>query len=116
MYWIKKIQKNVFEYFGRHDRNNFGSLLRLFFELGNDDYKSEEITNIMSDKIVEPYLQYTNNKYMWFTIRIFFPSCEYLERWHIDGYFYDFDSYSKKNTINQISWIINRSRNYIRKK
>lgn len=94
------VKTNMLNYFGKFDLNKLKRLIHDFIvNLGNENDKSANITNIMLNKIMIPYIKTTNKNYVWLTIRIHYPKFKiaYLSRWHKDGYFYEHKKYIENN-------------------
>jgi hypothetical protein len=79
-----------FNYFGKKYDELHNSIKKFFLEFTEQPVLSKKMTNIFIKKIIEPYLNATNNEYLWLTIRISVPNDIFnVPRWHTDGYYYD---------------------------
>lgn len=78
-----KIKRWECSYFGKFNNSKLFETITDFIKyIGNDKLTSDKITNILINKVVEPFLKAMNNNSLWLTIRTFQPEGNHI---FIDG-------------------------------
>ena len=82
---------NDLNYYGKFDKHRIMDILRNhIMSIGNEQLLSDQIANIMTQRIIQPFLISMANNSLWLKISVMFPTTDYeTPRWHFDGYYYD---------------------------
>jgi hypothetical protein len=88
---INLSEPKTFNFFGSVYSDKFAITIINFFEsLGNDKKLSKLLFNILTNKVIIPFLVSMKVDCLWITFRVVFPIGIFkIPRWHFDGLFYD---------------------------